>query len=208
MQNCVANWPLILEYLKVLLSWPPLAFIGACIVIAAFRQQLAEKLDRLIEAKGKDWHARFQEPTQNVGTSPPAPPTADSDYLTQVTSDPAKARVEILKWWTAAASENAFHRMHGTQWRLLEYVLSRGEAGAPAEEVRPFYDEHLKLGESVPGFVPPTIDQYIGFLVGQSLIIIASDHKGGMAVQLTPLGHEFIKYIKENWAPFLGLKGL
>jgi len=199
MQNCVANWPLILEYLKVLLSWPPLAFLAACIVLPMFRHTIAEKLKQLVEGKGANWHLRFVDPAQSQGTAPATPPTAHPDQLTAISHDPAAARAEILRWWTAATSENILHRIYGTQWRLLERVEGSGAEGVRLDDLRPFYDEHVRLVSGTPNFLIGTWDDYIGFLRVNTLVESAADAAGAVHLKLTPLGHEFLRYIRTAW---------
>jgi hypothetical protein len=46
---CEVNWLLMLEYLKVLLSWPPIALVIAIIFITRFRAAINDFLNRLIE---------------------------------------------------------------------------------------------------------------------------------------------------------------
>lgn len=199
MKDCVANWPLILEYLKVLLSWPPLAFLAACIVLPMFGKTIAEKLKQLVEGKGANWHLRFVDPAQSQGPRPATPLTANPDQLTAIAQDPAAARAEILKWWAAAASENIFHRIYGTQWRLLERVEASGEAGVPIDQLRPFYEEHLKLAPGVPGFTAGSWEEFFGFLRVSALLETAADAAGTIYVKLTPLGKEFQRYIRATW---------
>jgi hypothetical protein len=49
--GCGADWAMLLEYLKVLLSWPPLVFVGAMICIWRFEAEIARLIARLKEFK-------------------------------------------------------------------------------------------------------------------------------------------------------------
>ena len=46
---CNINWQILLEYLKVLLSWPPIAFLIALLFVARFRTAIDDFLKRLVE---------------------------------------------------------------------------------------------------------------------------------------------------------------
>jgi hypothetical protein len=51
MENCYANWPLLLEYLKVLLSWPPVSLVLALVLVPTFGQPLKDVFKRVRRGK-------------------------------------------------------------------------------------------------------------------------------------------------------------
>ncbi len=46
---CVIDWKMLLEYLKVILSWPPIALLIAMLFISRFRTAIDDFLKRLVE---------------------------------------------------------------------------------------------------------------------------------------------------------------
>lgn len=46
---CDVDWQLVLEYLKVFLSWPPIALLIAIVFVARFRSAIDDFLKRLVE---------------------------------------------------------------------------------------------------------------------------------------------------------------
>src|SRR5688572_895467 len=111
MEHCFVNWPQLLEYLKVLLAWPPLAFGTLVAALFLFRQELAALINRVQSMKGFGAEVsspltNAQEPRDGV----PLPPTGNvtgaattaatpgqpHNYLAEIAADPKRAADEIL----------------------------------------------------------------------------------------------------------------
>jgi hypothetical protein len=138
----------------------------------------------------------------------PALPALDKgDHLTRISNDPAQARAEILKWWSAARNENAFHRIYGTQMKLLDHLAAKEPVGDVEANLEPFYAEHKKLVEAQAGAQPsPSWEAYIGFLASNGFT--NTEVRDGIRyMRITQVGTDFLRYIRETWGALAATKG-
>ena len=68
---CTANWLLILEYLKVLLSWPPIVALLGILTLMLFREQIGDLIRKIKLFKGLGIQAEMDVVALQAG-SPPA----------------------------------------------------------------------------------------------------------------------------------------
>ncbi|WP_435465196.1 hypothetical protein [Variovorax sp. GB4R4] len=188
---------MILEYIKVVLSWPPMAVLLVWILLPTFGVPLATLLKNI--RKGKAAGIEFEvDPEKQQGSAPP--PLVAEDHLGRIAADPKAAKAEILKWWTAAVAENNFHKIYGTQMRLMEHLANRPNGADSEGNLLPFHLEHLKLVEAASNPIAPGYwTQYFGFLLHTEYVERVADSN---QVRLTPLGQEFLRYIRSTWGAF------
>ncbi len=75
MENCFANWQLILEYVKVVLSWPAVTLLVLAYVLRSFREEISALIRRTKEADVFGQRVQFAQ-DQDVSTIPKPPPAA------------------------------------------------------------------------------------------------------------------------------------
>ena len=199
MENCFANWQLILEYLKVLLAWPPLVAGFLLLAVWLFRNQIGELIDRVrsVEAFGGKFDASPLAEAQDAAKVQPAPTatSASKTPLESISSDPAKAQAEILKWWSIAQYESVFNRIFGTQMRLLAALTNKIATGESMANLLPFYSEHQKLAATIAS----PMGSYFAFLTAQNLIRIEGVDPETQMVFLTDHGSGFLRYITTTY---------
>lgn len=195
METCFANWPLILEYLKVFLSWPPVVLL----IVLLLTPTLAPTITELARKLRKGKAAGFEFELDQEQKAPPLPSLDAGDQLSQIAHDPARARSEILKWWNAARAENAFNRIFGTQVRMLEFLESKEPSGVVEAELQPFYTEHQKIVDTLPNAQgSPSWAAFVGFLQSYGYVVY-EERNGLQYVRITTLGIGFLSYIKATW---------
>jgi hypothetical protein len=216
---CSIDWQLLLEYLKVLLSWPPIAFLTAVIFVARFRAAIDDFLKRLVEGNilGQVFKA-VPPPQQSLPSgatedrlavaaeaAPPAaiaedlPPELAGDPLapaavSYVRTNPAQTVIEYKRVLLAYNAERLFTRIYGTQIALLEYLALKGGAFVPLAELSQFHEEHQKKA----GSAEYQLRDYVNFLVGFGVAAIAGP-ENSYEYRITQHGVEFLSYIKANY---------
>ncbi|WP_418120754.1 hypothetical protein [Variovorax sp. 350MFTsu5.1] len=194
MQNCYANWPLILEFLKVFLSWPVAALVLGGIFMRVFREPIRELVSRLTKFKaiGAEIEASAPVPSNQEQAKPAA---ELSDPVDQAAATPARAREVILALRDVCMFEQTYNLIFGSQMQLLHYLRMQGAQGAEKAPIEAFYQEHLKLvGEGQP----PTLEDYLRFLAVRTLI---EPVDGTERVRISALGDKFVGYIVSTYTP-------
>jgi len=231
MDNCYANWPLVLEYLKVLLSWPPIVLILVIALMPKFVEPVATKIRALIKAKAAGTEWEFAQESQKVEPPPvagqlgmpqgdepgqpdqeqgsnasavdPIPNQApNEDPLAEIVTNPEKARAEILKWWTVAASEQTFSVVYGTQIAMLHHLRLKASQGIGEAEdnLLQFYSAHKERAAEAALPAAATWNDYLGFMTQVGLVrrdII----EGVPTVRIQPFGAAFLGYIVQAKGP-------
>jgi hypothetical protein len=96
-----------------------------------------------------------------------------------------------LYWFIVAGFETTFRLIHGSQIRLMNEIDLAGSL--PMRKARDFYNQSVAMGNKVQ-----TFEQYLQFLKGASLVLVAPD---GQTVSRTDVGHAFLEYLKLNNLP-------
>ncbi len=191
MENCLANWPLVLEYLKVLLSWPPIVLLLALLFAKRLQTPVVDLLARVRKWKSFGVEAELAD-QQVVAAKMPA--AEAEDLLTHNSSDPVRARAEILRIWQLFNFERWFNVIYGSQIRLLEHLRLLGAVGAPVAELDPFYDEHLSLAKEHAA----AKDNFLGFLKHTGVIEFFADGDT-TKVRISNLGNMFLTHIRQSY---------
>ncbi len=216
---CAANWPLILEYLKVVFSWPVVAGSLLLIALLLFKDEIRRLIDRTkgFEAFGGKLDAGLvQQQASSEGTIP-APPTTvaasaeppstkfgtvsgtqgslpSKSPIDEVSSDPVQAKAEILKWWSIAKYESVYNVIFGTQLRLLVALSQKPATGELVANLMPFYLEHQTLA----GAAAVPLGNFLTFLITNELIRLEGVGDEQRAY-LTIFGRDFLVHIARTY---------
>jgi hypothetical protein len=217
---CEINWQVLLEYIKVALSWPPIALVIAILFITRFRSAIDDFLKRVVEGNIFGQAFKAVPPVQQIASSSETEdrlavaaganpqPTGAQDQLppelagdpmapaavAYVQSNPAKTVIEYKRVFFAYNAERLFTRIYGTQVALLEFLASRPEAPTPLTLLAQFHAEHQQKA----GSTEYQLRDYINFLVGYSVIAV-SGPENAYEYKITQHGVEFLSYIKANY---------
>ncbi|MFD0666092.1 hypothetical protein ACT80S_00085 [Ramlibacter sp. MAHUQ-53] len=132
------------------------------------------------------------------------PPQADAgpshqggrvDWLAHYSSDPTRAKAEILRWWTLAKYESVFNLIFGTQVRLIHALSQVPATGDTKENIHVFYDEHRGVARSM-GVNPAPEADFFSFLTRDNFIRF----EGGR-VYITEWGQAFATHIATRYGP-------
>lgn len=202
---CVADWQLILEYLKVLLSWPPVTLVLIVLCVRVFRKNIALLINRIRGGKGPGGIEFSADPhisSQETGVLPPPtlPPKDGTDALSVNSSNPELARAEILKWWGIARYESALNRIFGTQFEVLKLLLAQKVTGESIANLSPFYLEHEKLAQA-GGQRPISMGEFFTFLTHLEFLRIDPAPAPEGRAFITPLGQEFLEHVFKTYGP-------
>lgn len=214
---CTINWQLLLEYLRVFLSWPPIALIIAFLFITTFRKQIDDLLTRVVEGNFLGQVFKAVPPSQQlVGATedrlalavqdssvpmeseqlPPelvGDPTAAS-AVAYARNNPAQVIIEYRKVLFAYNSEKLFARIFGTQVELLEFLASRPNDSIPLAVLARFHGDHqTKVGNTAY-----ELRDYVNFLISFGVISV-SGPENAHEYKITQHGVEFLSYIKSNY---------
>ena len=192
--DCYVNWPMILEYLKVLLSWPPIVAVLVILIVKRFQIPITALLTRIRSLRGLGTEVQLGEAAAQQAEAAKKPAGETEDLLNQNSSDPVRARAEILRLWRLYNFERWFNVIFGTQMRLLEHLRLVGKAGEKVTELDKFYIEHQQSA----GDVQSTLTNYFDFLRQTGLIEGFTD--GDLPkVRLTEDGILFLAYIRQTY---------
>jgi hypothetical protein len=222
---CLLNWELLLEYLKVLFSWPPTALIFALIFIFVFRRAIHDFLARVSEGNlfGQTFKAgpptqqpsdpgategrlalaaeAHPQPSEAQQPQEPLPPELANDPLapaaiTYVRNNAAQTVIEYKRLLFSYNSERLFNRIYGTQIALLEFLASHPDEPVSLVRLVQFHQEH----QHKAGSVEYQLRDYVNFLVSFRVVSVSGpDH--AQEYKITQHGLEFLSYIKANYTP-------
>ncbi len=228
---CSVNWNLLLEYLKVFLSWPPVALLVAFLFIARFKSAIDDFLKRLVEGNIFGQAFKAVPPSQKADTAgvaenrlaaaADAAPLAENQNLpaqlppelvgdpaapaavAYIRANPAQTLVEYKRVLFSYNAERLFTRIFGTQIALLEYLSFKSGVAVPLAELGKFHEEHLQRS----GRNDYQIRDYINFLTNFG-VIAASGAENAFEYRITQHGVEFLSYIKANYPADWNQRGL
>ncbi|MBX3611002.1 MAG: hypothetical protein KF871_14015 [Hydrogenophaga sp.] len=224
---CAIDWKLLLEYLKVVLNWPPLAFVLTCVLVWVFRPEIRQKIASISKARVGGQEFNFADQTQLSAISEdaklPGPPTEDSPVPTadtnyqfsaeakKLSNDDEVALGRALAWVRAnpgptveeflRMSEHLqFERTFSSIFgsQVLALDFARSWSGPqPPAALQSFVDMYVSRASPQTA---PTIDQFLAYMVRHGLLL----HVDGGLIALTERGVRFLDYIKNvyptGWA--------
>ena len=218
---CELNWALLLEYVKVILGWPPIALVITIVFFSRFRVAIQGFLNRTIEASvfgqtfkasppieqqrevkgaGEDRLAQAAEAQTTQGTeSAVLPPELQNDPQAQmainyVKSNPVQTVVEYKRLLFGYNCERLFNSIYGTQISLLEFLASRPAETFTLPEIAPFHSAH----QGLVGQTEYQLRDYMNFLLVFG-VIVAEGTPDSLRYRITQHGVEFLSYIKANY---------
>lgn len=222
---CTIDWAMLLEYLKVVLSWPPIAFLIALLVLGRFRSAIDDFLKRLVEGN------IFGQVFKAVPPSQQAVPSGATENRLAVAAEVAPAPNNAAVQEVAenlppelagdphAPAAVAYVRANPAQ-TVIEYKRVLFAYNAERLFIRIYGTqvallEYLasKPGDTVPlaelvkfheehqqkaGSTDYQLREYVSFLVGFGVVAV-SGVENAFEYRITQHGVEFLSYIKANY---------
>jgi hypothetical protein len=219
---CQLNWALILDYAKVILSWPPIALVIALVFFKRFQVSIQSFLNRATEANVLGQTVKAAPPTESqqdvqpatenrlaqatpgtgaaVAENVPLPPELQNDpqarlALAYVMNNPVQTVVEYKRLIFSYNCERLFNSIYGTQISLLEFLAARPTEAISLPEIAPFHSAHQALA----GKTEYQLRDYVNFLLVFG-VISAEGPPENQRYRISQQGVEFLSYIKANYA--------
>lgn len=219
---CDVNWSMLLEYLKVLLSWPPMALAIAAMFIFRFRAAIDDFLKRLVEGNifGQAFKAVPPREQQQVshradenrlleaaetavpGAAAPAPlpPELANDphasvAIAYVQNNPVETVIEYKRLLFSYNSERLFNSIYGSQIALLSFLAERPNQPSTLSELSRFHETFV----TASGRTDYQLRDYVNFLVNFGAILVDGP-PSEQTYRISQHGVEFLSYIKTNYA--------
>ena len=174
---CTIDWDLLLRFLTLLFSWPPVALAIVVIVLALFRRQLRDLIGRVRRGSAVGVSVEFTEqaaiPTPNPGT-PGAP-----------------SYPELVAWFV---NEKLLNIIYGSQYNFLR-ALAQAPNGLTEAERDVFFAEHRTRMPASPW----NVDDWLRWPVTQGLVRISDEN--GRRYRLGPTGMPFLQYLARYYSP-------
>ena len=193
MQNCLVDWTLALEYFKVAASWPPVSVVLVLLLGKRLQAPIVSMFGRIRTWKAVGIEATLSDPAGQQLDAAKKPAAEDADLLTQNSSDPVRARSEILRLWGLYNYERFFNVVFGTQLQLLEHLRLLGNVGCAPDDLDKFFAAHKASGGD------STAESYFKFLADTGLMDVKNNVSGGPWVKISETGLAFLDHIRRTY---------
>jgi hypothetical protein len=171
MTDCVINWTMVLQYLRVFLSWPAVTLYLVLFFLFRFREAVAEFIKRLRSGKvGPVQWSAAPVAQENVGVEPNIP----YDTLTQ--------------WFV---NEKILNNIYGSQLELLWQLQGRADEMGFLE-VLSFYEQHR---QRVPNS-PTEMLAWTNWLIVNNLARTNGDQT---QYRISEHGRQFLAYLVQYY---------
>jgi hypothetical protein len=209
---------LALDLLRLVVSWPVVVFTLGIYFMRKFQQPLANLLSSknlkmqgpgfTLEVAGSQQLSAAESTIAKPDELATTETTVSQAIAVQTTTieatrnesaeerhvreNPAEVIRTYKTTYNAYMFERALNVIFGSQIRILEHLLSKGEEGEMYTALKPFYDEYWA------GNPEATFDKYLGWL--QNFGGFIRSQGDPVRVYITPYGAEFLAYIKQNYS--------
>lgn len=213
MQACYVDWQMVLEFSKVLVSWPVVVSGVFTALLWNFRPNIAKLIDELkgVDSPVGSFH-RVPNPmpppdplasaAAGVQAQPGTRPnttlphhlqgtTQGEQLLAYVITNPGPTIGEYDRLRVAFLSERLLRGIYGTQVELLENMVSTGSSKSYAELATAHRKYVAKSGNSAY-----TVESYVSFLVNSQLI--EKDPADQARYRATEFAVQFLDYLRQE----------
>lgn len=218
---CEINWALLLDYAKVILSWPPIALVMALVFFKRFQVSIQNFLNRATEANVLGQTVKAAPPTElqrdvqpatenrlaqmtpgtgaDVAENVPLPLELQNDpqarlAIAYVINNPAQTVVEYKRLVFSYNCERLFNSIYGTQINLLDFLAARPTESISLPEIAPFHSAH----QARAGKMDYQLRDYIHFLLVFG-VISSNGPPENLRYSISQQGVEFLSYIKAHY---------
>lgn len=221
---CNVDWKMLLEYLRVLLNWPPVIGVLGAWTMYLFRHEIRAKLKTLHQVKLAGQEATFAEQTQ------PETPVAEvklpgddapQEVVPQLAINYEYSQEALLIAGTAEAMQRGMHWAHTNPGPTVDEFMRMSEKlfyekifvlifgsqvaalahaakwGTPQNisTLQAFADLHKERSQPP---VHSTLEEFTGYLFSQELLMHV-DPPGANLTCVTVRGQRFLAYIQAEY---------
>lgn len=189
----IAN--LALEFLRIIVSWPLVAFILGIILISTFKEPLADFFRRMVRGQAYGVSVEAATPSEQQKEVKDAESFISPDEVEEyVSENPKQVILEYQRVLNAYWFERAYNLIYGTQVALLERLEQTGADGEKYVNLVGYHTEFVARSE----FHSIQYADYLRFLADMKFV----EYKGpdtDLAVCITGLGIDFLSYIRQQY---------
>ena len=190
---------MILNYVQALVSWPGITLVLGLVAMYQFHDAVLSFLKRRdVKVEAYGWSLTAANPTeqrQEVKDFKENPEfKSNTDLEKYIRENPQEVIREYLRAFNGYRFQRAYNLIFGSQMNLLEYLSSKGAEGEKYVNLLPFYNKFVSLSN----LQSAQFADYLGFLK-DSLFIEYIGESSDLSVQITPLGVDFLTYIKSEY---------
>ncbi len=196
------NSELILEYLKIFLTWPVIGGVLLLIFIFNFKSSIVGIFNRIRSAKVGN--VEFEAPLiqKELSDIKSDHTLLDSNVIVNDSNDNSideqtyKEKYEtLLGLYNDIQLEFYFEMLlnilFGTQLRLLQSINNIGDDGIDLDRIYPFYNENLSKSKLTNWGV----NDFLRILINYNII---NKNESTNKYQITPNGTNFLSYVEKN----------
>lgn len=186
----IAN--LILEFAKIIISWPLAVFVLGIIFIRIFKEPISDFLRRVVSGEAYGVRIKAVTPAEQRKEIQHAESFQTSDEVEKyVKENPKKVITEYQRLFNGYWFERAYNVIYGTQVALLEDLQEKGTDGEKYVNLIRYYNDFLSRSK----WYKTQYADYLKFLKVMTFV----EYKGqetDLTVHITPYGIDFLSYIK------------
>lgn len=187
---------LILEFAKVVISWPLAVFILGVLFIRTFKEPISDFFRRLVRAEAYGTSLTAVTPSEQRKEAEESTQFRTPDELVEYVKENPQQVIRVYQrllngYWF----ERAYNLIYGTQIALLDYLQGKGTDGEKYVNLIRFYKKFLFLSK----LQTTQFADYLSFLVEIRFI----EYKGqdpDRTVRITPYGSDFLSYIQGEYS--------
>lgn len=186
---------IVLQYVKIFLSWPIVVFVLVVIFIRQFKEPISSFISRLVKSEFGSFKLQTSSPEQQKKEAREIPQTQSEDELENyVRNNPRQAIKTIIDISRNFRFERIFNIIYGSQIRLLLSLRLRGDSGDKYINLCSYYDDYINRSR----LYSAKTEDYFGFLYSMKLIEYFGEIPN-YSVKITPEGIDFLSYIKNEY---------
>jgi len=219
---CSIDWSMLLEFCKVVLSWPPIVLGIVLILIYCFSASIRKFLERIEEGEVAGVKIKMakalqtsspevteldpaRELVQAVAPAAPAPPqqvalppdlAANAQavrFFDLARQNPVEATKLAIATFERFQFERFLNYVFGSQVALLKHLRAKGSPASEAE-LQPFYRVALNAFERQ---TPYSFEEYMHFLQNWNAVTRTNDGQ----YELGSFGSSFLRYLEQAYPP-------
>lgn len=185
----------ILEYLKVILNWPLIIFIIVFIMFKWFREPISVMLRNVRNITTPYGSIAVDPGAQREEIKTSNDYSSESDIRNFVKNNPEKVIHDYMQLFNSYRYERSFNLIYGSQVNLLNYLSRKSDKRENYIKLYDFYLQYAGKG----GLETYQFADYMGFLLDAQFIKNITESNGAITVEITPIGLNFLTYIKGQY---------
>lgn len=195
-----------METIVPYIVWPIAVVIIVCFFLIQFRKPISDFLFSLEKIGGYGLSLKkgiSQEQRKEISQ-----PKSKEELKKSIKREKNKEKFifsEYTKLLKNYQFEQTFTIIFGTQIKVLEHLSKKGNLGDKYINLRIFYNEYLRRLREISSSAIMTMIDYLGYLKRREYIEYFGEGDE-LSIRITPLGDDFLSYIKKQYPGLYEIK--